>query len=48
MCALSETLWTNSGQKNYNAFILRLQKHSKVLDVEKANYAKHFLNYSKP
>ncbi|GCC51589.1 hypothetical protein SanaruYs_18150 [Chryseotalea sanaruensis] len=48
MCALSETLWTNSGQKDYNAFMFRLQKHAKVLDVEKANYAKHFLSYSKP
>lgn len=44
MCALAETLWTNSNQKDYNAFILRLQKHTRVLDVEKANYAKHFLN----
>lgn len=44
MCALAETLWTSPDLKNYNSFLLRLQKHVRVLDVEKANYAKHFLN----
>ncbi|MCZ8217546.1 MAG: family 20 glycosylhydrolase, partial [Cyclobacteriaceae bacterium] len=44
MCALAETLWTKPEQKNYNAFLTRLRNHAKLLDVEKANYAKHFLN----
>lgn len=44
MCALAETLWTKPEQKNYNAFLTRLRNHARLLDVEKANYAKHFLN----
>ncbi len=43
MCALAETLWTPSAKKNYNNFIARLKNHSRLLDMMKVNYAKHFL-----
>jgi hexosaminidase len=44
MCALAETLWTKPEQKNYSGFLTRLRNHARLLDIEKANYAKHFLN----
>jgi hexosaminidase len=42
MSALSEVLWTNAENKNYQSFIDRLKLHSTILDRMKANYAKHF------
>ena len=32
MCALSETVWSNPQQKDYNGFVRRLYKQSKLLD----------------
>lgn len=42
MSALSEVLWTNTDNKNYQSFMERLKLHSAILDRMKANYAKHF------
>ncbi len=42
MSALSEVLWTNTENKNYQSFMDRLKLHSAILDRMKANYAKHF------
>ncbi|MFA9215196.1 MAG: family 20 glycosylhydrolase [Candidatus Methylacidiphilales bacterium] len=42
MSALSEVLWTNTENKNYQSFMDRLKIHSAILDRMKANYAKHF------
>ncbi len=43
MCALAENLWTPASLKNYDSFLKRMKAHRFVLDIEKANYAKHFL-----
>lgn len=43
LIALSEVLWTQPEYKNFNNFILRLNKNSAILDKMNVNYAKHFL-----
>jgi hexosaminidase len=43
MCALSEVLWTDQGDKNYKQFIKRLSAQSKFLDAQNINYDKQFL-----
>jgi hexosaminidase len=43
MAALSEVLWTNPENKNFDNFKVRLKTHQLLLDKLKINYAKHFL-----
>jgi hexosaminidase len=40
MSALSEVLWTMPENKNYKNYLIRLKKHSLVLDKMKVNYRK--------
>jgi hexosaminidase len=44
MCALAEVLWTQKEKKNYKDFQTRLKLHSKMLNAQQVNYARHFLN----
>lgn len=43
LIALSEVLWTEPENKNFELFVARLKKNSVILDKMKVNYAKHFL-----
>jgi hexosaminidase len=43
MIALSEVLWTNTKNKNFQNFVLRLNKNKFILDNWQVNYAKHFI-----
>lgn len=43
LIALSEVLWTQPENKNFNSFITRLKKNTAILDKLNVNYAKHFL-----
>jgi hexosaminidase len=42
MLALTEVLWTNPNQKNYEDFINRLKENAKILDKKGVNYCKLF------
>ena len=41
MLAMSEVLWSNPEQKNYNDFVNRLEHFHKRLDALGINYANH-------
>lgn len=43
MIALSEVLWTEPENKNFQNFVLRLNKNKFILDMWQINYAKHFI-----
>lgn len=43
MIALSEVLWTEPKYKNFQNFVLRLNKNKSILDNWQVNYAKHFI-----
>ncbi|HOV10324.1 MAG TPA: beta-N-acetylhexosaminidase [Bacteroidales bacterium] len=40
MIALSEVLWTNPKIRDYERFLMKLQKHTETLDMLKVNYKK--------
>lgn len=44
MLALSEVLWSQLEDKNYEGFLNRLKMNTKSLDRMKVNYCDHFLN----
>jgi hexosaminidase len=44
MAALAEAVWTQPDKKDYKNFIVRLKKHTKVLDKMGVNYAKKWPN----
>lgn len=43
LCALAEVVWTPPEQKNYDAFMGRLNQHTRLLDAMKVNYSKSAL-----
>jgi len=43
MIALAEVLWTLPENKNFQNFVLRLNKNKSILDMWQINYAKHFI-----
>lgn len=47
MCALSEVVWSTKENKNFTDFKLRLTENVKILDKNKVNYCKLFLQGSK-
>jgi hexosaminidase len=47
MVALSEVLWAEPKNKNFQNFVLRLNKNKFILDNWQVNYAKHFITKTK-
>lgn len=43
MIALAEVLWTEPKNKNFQNFVIRLNKNKFILDNWQVNYAKHFI-----
>jgi hexosaminidase len=44
IAAMAEAVWTSKENKNWNDFISRMEKHTKLLDALKVNYARSMYN----